>query len=88
MRSKFDDIRVIVPQGAMSAATMLTCSANRIVMGKHSFLGPIDPQIILQTPLGNQAVPAHAILDQFRKAQEECKNPPTQIKSRCPLALP
>lgn len=75
LRSKFDDIRVIVPQGAMSAATMLACAANKIVMGKHSFLGPIDPQFILQTPLGIQVVPAHAILDQFRKAQEECKNP-------------
>lgn len=75
LRSKFDDIRVIIPQGAMSAATMLACSANRIIMGKHSFLGPIDPQLILQTPLGIQAVPAQAILDQFRKAQDECKNP-------------
>lgn len=46
LRSKFDDIRVIIPQGAMSAATMLACSANRIIMGKHSFLGPIDPQLI------------------------------------------
>jgi hypothetical protein len=75
LRSKFEDIRVIVPQAAMSAATMIACAANRIVMGKHSFLGPIDPQFILQTPLGVQAVPAHAILDQFTRAQEECKNP-------------
>jgi len=75
LRSKFRDIRVIVPHGAMSAATMLACSANRIVMGKHSFLGPIDPQFILQTPLGIQVVPAQAILDQFRQAQSECKNP-------------
>lgn len=74
LRSKFDDIRVIVPQAAMSAATMIACAANRIVMGKHSFLGPIDPQFILQTPLGVQAVPAHAILDQFTRAQDECKN--------------
>jgi ATP-dependent protease ClpP protease subunit len=74
LRSKFDDIRVIIPQGAMSAATMLACAANRIVMGKHSFIGPIDPQFILQTPLGIQAVPAQAILDQFKRAQEECKD--------------
>jgi hypothetical protein len=25
--------------------------------GKHSFLGPIDPQLILQTALGNRLVP-------------------------------
>lgn len=29
LRSKFTDVRVIVPQLAMSAATMLACSANR-----------------------------------------------------------
>jgi hypothetical protein len=75
LRSKFDDIRVIIPHAAMSAATMLACAGNRIVMGKHSFLGPIDPQFILQTPLGIQAVPAQAILDQFKRAQEECKDP-------------
>ncbi|MFH0990081.1 MAG: ATP-dependent Clp protease proteolytic subunit [bacterium] len=75
LRSKFDDIRVIVPQAAMSAATMLACAADRILMGKHSFLGPIDPQFILQTPLGIQVVPAQAILDQFKRAQDECKNP-------------
>jgi ATP-dependent protease ClpP protease subunit len=75
LRSKFDDIRVIIPHAAMSAATMLACAANRVVMGKHSFLGPIDPQFILQTPLGIQAVPAQAILDQFKRAQEECKDP-------------
>ena len=75
LRSKFDDIRVIVPQAAMSAATMIACASNRIVMGKHSSLGPIDPQFIIQTTLGIQAVPAHAILDQFKRAQEECKNP-------------
>jgi len=75
LRSKFEDIRVIVPLAAMSAATMLACAANRIVMGKHSFLGPIDPQLILATAVGTKAVPAQAILDQFRKAQEECKDP-------------
>ncbi len=75
LRSKFDDIRVIVPQAAMSAATMVACASNRIVMGKHSFIGPIDPQFILQTPIGIQAVPAYAILDQFKLAQEECKDP-------------
>jgi len=74
LRKKFEDIRVIVPQGAMSAGTMLACSANAIVLGKHSFLGPIDPQFILQTPLGVRMVPAQAILDQFDMAKEECKN--------------
>lgn len=38
------DIRVFVPQIAMSAGTMIALSAKEIVMGKQSNLGPIDPQ--------------------------------------------
>lgn len=75
LRSKFRDIRVIVPHAAMSAATMLSCAANRIVMGKHSFIGPIDPQFIVQGELGVMSVPAHAILEQFALAKQECANP-------------
>lgn len=74
LRQKFSDIRAIVPHAAMSAATMLCCGCNRILMGKHSFLGPIDPQFFLNTPLGLQSVPAQAILDQFAQAKEECKD--------------
>lgn len=75
LRSKFTNIRVIVPQLAMSAATMIACAANRIVMGKHSFLGPIDTQLNLTTPLGDRIVPCQAILDQFERAKRECANP-------------
>jgi len=74
LRTKFSDIRVIIPHAAMSAATMWACSANRIVMGKHSFIGPIDPQIILQTKMGTMSVPAQAIIDQFKMAQKECQS--------------
>ena len=74
LRSKFDHIRVIVPNLAMSAATMVACAGDVIVMGKHSFLGPIDPQLILATPLGVRAVPAQAILDQFDKAVQDCQD--------------
>ena len=75
LRSRFSHIRVIVPQLAMSAATMIACAADEIVLGKHSFLGPTDPQILLQTSLGMRAVPAQAVLDQFDKAQRECADP-------------
>ncbi len=75
LRSKFDHIRVIVPQMAMSAATMIACAGDEIVLGKHSFLGPIDPQIILNTPLGQRMVPVQAILDQFEQAKRECADP-------------
>lgn len=85
LRSKFSDVRVLIPHAAMSAATMLACSANRIVLGKHSFIGPIDPQFILQTDLGVRAVPAHAIVEQFRLAQEECVKDSARLSSWIPM---
>ena len=63
LRSKFKHIRVIVPQLAMSAATMIACAADAIILGKHSFLGPIDPQVTVSTKLGQRMIPAQAILD-------------------------
>ena len=75
LRSRFDHIRVVVPQLAMSAATMISCAANEIMVGKHSFLGPIDPQLLVSTQLGTRFVPAQAVLDQFDKAQRECADP-------------
>ncbi|NTV22377.1 MAG: S49 family peptidase [Candidatus Yonathbacteria bacterium] len=65
----FLDIRVIVPQLAMSGGTMIACSADSIVMGKQSSLGPIDPQV--PTPFGQ--VPAHALIEEFEKAYKEIK---------------
>ena len=75
LRSKFQHIRVIVPQMAMSAATLIACAADVVVLGKHSFLGPIDPQIIVNTPLGQRMVPAQAIIEQFEQAKTECTDP-------------
>lgn len=39
------NVRAIVPHMAMSAGTMIACACSSIVMGKHSNLGPIDPQL-------------------------------------------
>ena len=75
LRSKFEHIRVIVPHLAQSAATIVACAADVIVLGKHSFLGPIDPQIAINTPLGPRMVPAQAIVEQFQQAQKECSDP-------------
>jgi ATP-dependent protease ClpP protease subunit len=75
LRSKFRHIRVIVPNMAMSAACMICCAADVIVLGKHSFLGPTDPQIILHTPLGQRMVPAQAVIAQFDRAVQECQDP-------------
>ena len=58
-------IRVIVPHMAMSAATMLACAADSVMMGEHSSLGPIDPQVTVRDGADWRAVAAHAILREF-----------------------
>lgn len=85
LRQKFTDINVIIPQAAMSAGTILACAADRIIMGKHSSIGPIDPQFILQTSVGIQAFPAHAILEQFQMAQIDCAENPKNLNSWMPM---
>ncbi len=62
------NIRVIVPQLSMSAGTMIALSSKEIIMGKHSNLGPIDPQI------GGLA--CQGLLAEFEKAKSDIqKNP-------------
>lgn len=39
-------IKYIIPRFAKSAATLLVCGGNKIVMGEMSELGPLDPQIL------------------------------------------
>lgn len=85
LRTQFDHIRVIIPQAAMSAATMLACSADEIVMGNHSFIGPIDPQTSIQTRVGLQTVPAQSISEQFEMAKEECKKDPANLAVWFPI---
>lgn len=80
MRAKFDDVRVIVPVAAMSAATMWALSANAIVMGRQSQLGPIDPQLV--TPQG--MIPSGAITRTFERAQKECAEDPTRLSGWVP----
>ncbi len=75
LRQRFNHIRAIVPVSAMSAATMMCLSADEIVMGQHSQLGPIDPQFIISTPEGARSAPAKAILNQFELAKRECAKP-------------
>ena len=65
------DIRVIVPQIAMSAGTMIACSSKLILMSKHSNLGPIDPHL--------NGMPAYGVIQEFNRAIKEVKKYPDRI---------
>jgi ClpP class serine protease len=72
LRSVFGkDIRAFVPQIAMSAGTMIALSCSEIWMGKHSSIGPIDPQV--------GGVPAHGIVEEFQRASTEIKTTPVLV---------
>ncbi|MGJ5120972.1 SDH family Clp fold serine proteinase [Bradyrhizobium oligotrophicum] len=62
------DLQVIVPHMAMSAGTMIACAAQKVFLGKHSCLGPTDPQI--------RGYAAMGILAEVDRAMEEMKKDP------------
>jgi len=59
-------LRVIVPDCAKSAGTLISLGADSIVMSDTSELGPIDPQIILADQSGNRTSQSvQSILDAY-----------------------
>lgn len=65
------DIRVFVPQIAMSAGTMIALASHTIVMGKQSNLGPIDPQY--------GGMSCAAVLEEFQTALSDVKRDPSSV---------
>lgn len=88
LRAKYKYIRAIVPQNAMSAATMIACACDEIVMGKQSAIGPIDPQMTLTKPNGiSYSLPAHSILADFERAKGEIAKDQNAAKVWIPKLL-
>lgn len=65
------NIRVIVPQIAMSAGTMIACASREIILGKQSNLGPFDPQF--------GQISAQGVIEEFERAKEEVSKDPSSI---------
>lgn len=72
IRQKFGkNVRVIIPQMAMSAGTMIACSASEIIMGHQSCIGPFDPSV--------RNVSAFAVFEEFERASEDIQQNPHNI---------
>jgi len=72
LRKMFNiDIRAIIPQIAMSAGTMIACACKKILMAKHSNLGPIDPHL--------NGIPAQGVIDEFARAHKEIQADNTRL---------
>jgi hypothetical protein len=85
LRARFSDIRFIIPNTAKSAATMMAMSGEQLLMDECSELGPTDPQMILVRDGQALAVPAQAIKDQFKAAQEEVNSDPSKLPAWVPI---
>lgn len=81
LRSKFEHIEVAVPTYAMSAGTMISLASERIIMGRQSQLGPIDPQI----PLPSGQISARAVVEQFEEAKRQILEDPRLAHAWAPV---
>lgn len=74
LRERFDNVAVLVPSMAFSAATLFALGANEIVMHPHASLGPIDPQISVQNSDGKSRRFAYEDVSAFlRFLDEDCR---------------
>ncbi|WP_288401740.1 ATP-dependent Clp protease proteolytic subunit [uncultured Acinetobacter sp.] len=81
MRFHYEDVIFIIPEMAMSAATIMCMSGNEIYMDYSSSLGPIDPQVQNKEGI---FVPALGYLD---KAEEIINKSSNNICSPAELML-
>lgn len=72
-----NNFRVIVPQIAMSAGTMIALASNEIIMGKQSNLGPIDPQYA--------GLSCAAIIEEFKRASLDVASNPSLAAVWAPI---
>ena len=76
LHSKFDSMEAIVPTYAMSAGTVISLAADYIIMGKHSQLGPIDPQMFL--PNG-ASVSADSVKNSLKKPLKKSRRKKIEV---------
>lgn len=80
-------VRVVVPDFAKSAATLIALGADSIVMSDTSELGAIDPQVSIPDSNGHlQQLSAQSYLDAFSKYAEELREDPKDPVSRLMLS--
>jgi hypothetical protein len=73
-------VRIIVPDYAKSAGTLMALGADRIIMSDTSELGPIDPQVIRADRNGNRL--AHSVknyLDAYNRYQKALERDPSDV---------
>jgi len=71
-RERCKTLRVIVPESAKSAATLIAIASDTILMSDTSELGPVDPQVLFTTAMGSREFrPAQSFLDGIERIKTE-----------------
>lgn len=65
------DVRVIIPQCAFSAGTMISCSAKTILLDESACIGPIDPQY--------GGIPVSDMIEEMNCAKRDIKKDPANL---------
>jgi len=77
------EFRVIVPDYAKSAGTLMSLGANKIIMSDSSELGPIDPQVTLRDGNGNEhSQSALNYLMAYKDAEDAVRANPDDVAAR------
>lgn len=89
-RTISSSLRVIVPELAKSAATLIALGADKVVMGLQSELGPIDAQLLGPGPGGAMtSYSAQSFIDAFediKREVEEAHTGAVVVASLLPVA--
>lgn len=79
-------LRIIVPDFAKSAGTLMVLGADYVVMSDTSELGPIDPQIVLADGNGNRILhPIQSYLDAYDEHTKTLKSEPGNVAAQIML---
>lgn len=67
LRPRFDTVRFLLPDSAMSAGTIFVMSGDDIIMTTDSYIGPIDPQVPNRE---GRFIPAQSLLSLIEDIKE------------------
>lgn len=84
-RAYCEQFRVIIPNRAKSAATIIALGADEIVMGTYSELGPIDAQVLVSSGGFPRYISAQSFIDARNTLRQQfldrvSKNPTAEVR--------
>ncbi len=81
----FDEFYVVAVNICKSAGTLLSLLSNKLVSVKSASFGPVDPQLLISGPQGNQSIAARSVKETMENTIQDfvdnkIKNIPAQFK--------